>query len=73
MIDGREGMRVETWDRLSHDHRKSYLFVLNEENLLVASMGLGQYSVMQAAFEALAGSLEIHPRPADQSAGTGTS
>jgi hypothetical protein len=66
-IDGRAGMRIETWDRLSHDHRKSYLFVLNEENLLVARMELGRYSALQTSFETLADSLEIHPRPAEGS------
>jgi hypothetical protein len=64
VIDGRQGLRVDTWDRLSHDHRKSYLFVLNEGNLLVARMELGEFSDMQSAFGALVDSLEIRPRPA---------
>ena len=76
-IDGRQGLRVETWDRLSHDHRQSYLFVLNEGNLVVARMELGKFAVMTDAFEAIVESLEIHPRPNDatpiQSAGSGTS
>jgi hypothetical protein len=61
-IDGCPGMWVETWDRLSHDHRQSYLFVLNGGNLLVARMELGKYPEMQPAFNALVDSLEIHPR-----------
>jgi hypothetical protein len=62
VIDGRPGMRVETWDRLSHDHRKSCLFVLNEENMLVARMEIGEFAEMQPAFEVLANSLEFPPR-----------
>ena len=63
LIDGRQAMRIDTWDRLSHDHRKGYLFALNEGNLLVARMELGEFSTMQPAFDALVDSLEIHPRP----------
>jgi hypothetical protein len=62
-IDGRAGMRVETWDKLSHDHQKSYLFVLNADNLLVARMELGEFAVMQPAFDTLVETLEIHPSP----------
>jgi len=63
MIDGRTGMRVETWDRLSHAQRQSYLFVLNDGNLLVARMELGRFEDMKPAFDALVDSLEIHPPP----------
>jgi hypothetical protein len=63
IVDGRPGVRIETWDRLSHDHRKSYVFVLNEGNLLVARMELGRHAELQAAFDELVESLEIYPRP----------
>ena len=63
LIDGRQGMRLQTWDRLSHDHRQSYLFVLNEDNMLVLRMELGDFAAMLPAFESVLDSLEIHPRP----------
>jgi len=56
----RPAIRIETWDRLSHDHRQSFLFVLNEENLFMLRMEVGKYAEMKPAFEALAGSLEFH-------------
>ena len=59
-LDGRQAIRVETWDRLSHDHRQSFLFVLNEGNLFVLRMEMGKYAEMKPAFETLAGSLEFH-------------
>ena len=59
-IYGRPAIRIETWDRLSHDHRQSFLFVLNEENLFLLRMELGKYAEMKPAFEALAGSLAFH-------------
>ena len=62
-IDRVPAMRVETWDRLSHDHRQSFLFVLNEGNMLVARMQLGKQAEMQQPFDALVDSLEFHHRP----------
>jgi hypothetical protein len=62
-ISGLKGMRVESWDRLSHDHRQSFLFVLNEHNMLVARMELGKYAEMRQPFEALVESLEFPGRP----------
>jgi hypothetical protein len=56
-IEGRPALRVETRDRLSHDHRQSFLFVLNEGNLFVLRMELGPYANLKPAFETLAGSL----------------
>ncbi len=63
IIDGRPGIRLTTWDRLSHDHRRSLLLVLNNDNMLVIRMGLGESTEMQPVFDALIGSLEINPRP----------
>jgi len=57
---GRPAIRIETWDRLSHDRRQSYLFVLNEENLFVLRMEVGTYDEMKPAFETLVGSLAFH-------------
>ena len=65
VVDGREGLRIDTWDKLSHDHRRSFLFVRNEGNLLAVRMALGRFADLQPAFETLTRSLEIHPRPAD--------
>ena len=56
-IDGRAALRIETWDRLSHDQRGSFLFVLNEGNLLMFRMEMGNYDGMKPAFETLARSL----------------
>jgi len=63
-ISGRPAIRIETWDRLSHDRQQSYLFVLNEENLFVLRMELGRHAEMKPAFEALADSLAFHSVPA---------
>lgn len=62
VVDGRDAIRVETWDRLSHTARKSHVFVLNDERLLVLWMDLGRFEQMQEAFDALVASLELPPR-----------
>jgi hypothetical protein len=59
-LDGRPAIRLETWDRLTHDHRQSFLVVLNEGNLFVLRMERGTYAQMKPAFETLAGSLAFH-------------
>ena len=61
VIDGRHGVRLETWDRLSHDHRSSFLLVLNNDNMLVIRMELGGYGEMQPVFDALVESLSLNP------------
>lgn len=58
-IDGNEALLIDTWDRLSHDFRKRYLFVLNEGNLLVARMESGRFPDMEPAFDALVASLRF--------------
>lgn len=58
-IDGHEALLVDTWDRLSHDHRRRHLFVLDEGNLLVARMEMGRFEEMAAAFDALVASIRI--------------
>jgi hypothetical protein len=59
-ISDRPAVRIETWDRLSHDHRQSFLFVLNQGNLFLLRMELGPFGEVKPAFETLAGSLEFH-------------
>lgn len=64
LIDRRDGLRIESWDRLSHGMRQSYLFVVNDGRLLVVRMELGSYPEMTEAFEALVSSLELPlPQP----------
>jgi len=58
-IGGRDALRVDTWDRLSHDWRQRYVFVLNNGNLLVARMELGKFPEMEPAFQALLTSLRF--------------
>lgn len=58
-ISGRPALLVDTWDRLSHDQRRRYVFVLNEGNLLVARMELGRFSEMEPVFDALVASLRF--------------
>jgi len=61
VIDGRQGVRLETWDRLSHDHRSSFLLIFNNDNLLVLRMELGAYGEMKPTFDRLVESLILHP------------
>ncbi len=63
-IDGCIGIHLETWDRLSHDHRRSFLFALNQGNLLVVRMEMGRYADMAPAYETLLSSLKIRSAPA---------
>ena len=56
-IDGREALAIDTWNRLSHQYRRSYLFVSNERKLLAFWMTLGDFAVMEEAFKGLAASL----------------
>ena len=61
LIDDRDGMWVDTWDRLSHDYRQRFLFVVSEGHLLVVHTDLGALSEMEEALDALAGSLVFRP------------
>jgi hypothetical protein len=58
-IGGRDGMRVETWDKMTHESRLSFLFVLNEENMLVLRMAFGKQPDMQEAYDLMADSLRF--------------
>jgi len=59
LIDDREGMWVDTWDRLSHDHRQRFLFVVSEGHLLVVHTDLGAFPEMEGALGELGRSLEF--------------
>lgn len=61
LIDDRGGMWVDTWDRLSHDYRQRFLFVVSEGHLLVVHTALGAFSEMEEALDSLAGSLSFGP------------
>ena len=58
-VDGRVGLLVETWDRLSHAHRTRYVFVPTGESLFVVRTGLGDFSKTGAVFDALVASIEF--------------
>lgn len=56
-VDGREAVTIDTWDWLSHDFRKRFVFVANARSLLAISMVGGQFETMAEAFAAVTGSL----------------
>jgi hypothetical protein len=60
-ISGKPALRIETWDRLSHLGRQSYLFVLSEGRLLCLWTQLGSMETVDPAFESLVASLTIEP------------
>lgn len=60
-VSGHDARRVSTWDTLSHDHRKTSLFVVSQGNLLVLGMELGDASELEPAFEVIAESLSVAP------------
>jgi hypothetical protein len=60
VIDGRDAVILQSWDKLSHANRRNYLFVLNRGNLLVVRTELGDFSELEPAFRGLVDSLEIH-------------
>ena len=61
-VDGREGRLVETWNRRSHAHRQTYLFVLDKGYLLVAQMELGDFEALEPEFAMLIDSLKLGSR-----------
>jgi hypothetical protein len=60
-VSGKPALRIETWDRLSHLGRQSYLFVLSEGRLLCLWTQLGSMETVDPAFESLVTSLTIEP------------
>ena len=67
-IDERNALAIDTWDLFSHRYRKSYVFVENQEELLVIYMMQGQFETMEAAFGELLASFTF----VDSLAVTGT-
>ena len=56
-ISGRDARLVQTWDHLSHQYPKRYLFVENDRRLLVIYTMSGPFETMETAFTALTASL----------------
>ena len=56
-ISGRDARMVQTWDHVSHQYPKRYLFVKNDNSLLVVYTQSGQFEAMEAAFTELTASL----------------
>jgi hypothetical protein len=59
LIDDREALWIDTWDRLSHLYPKRFLFLVNEGHLLVVYGKLGALAEMEGPLDALAGSLRF--------------
>ncbi len=56
-ITGRDARIIDTWDHLSHQYRKRYLFVINDKSLLVIYTMQGRFEMMEPAFTELTASL----------------
>ncbi len=56
-VSGREARMIDTWDHVSHEYRKRYLFVINQRKLLVLYTMQGRFEVVEPAFTAMANSL----------------
>ena len=56
-VSGRQARMIDTWDHVSHQYRKRYVFVMNERSLLALYMMQGQFELMDSAFEGLKVSL----------------
>ncbi|MCK9995765.1 MAG: hypothetical protein KAH56_05750 [Candidatus Krumholzibacteria bacterium] len=52
-IDGRNAVMVDTWDHLSHQYRKRYVFVVNEMDILAIYMMQGRFEAMEETFDSL--------------------
>jgi hypothetical protein len=69
-IGNHEGLIVDTWDRLSHQHRKRFCFVQGKGPLLVIYMMQGKFETVQPDFDALIASIALVD-PATQAVGEG--
>lgn len=56
-ITGREARLIDTWDTISHQNPKRFLFVKNRESLLVLYTLGGHFEAMAPVFDKLATSL----------------
>ncbi|MGA1824215.1 MAG: hypothetical protein ACMUIP_06070 [bacterium] len=61
VINGHQGIRLDSWDRISHNQRKSHLFILNQGNLLIIQMVYGNYLEIKPVFDKMVNSLEFYP------------
>ena len=59
ILDGRAARSIVTWQRLTHDHRRWHVFVVNRGNLLVVRTDMGLDTVLGPAFDAVVRSLMI--------------
>lgn len=57
LIDGREARALATWDLVSHQYPKHFLFVMNERSLLALHTAQGRLELMDSVFEGLRNSL----------------
>ena len=69
LVGGRDALAIDTWDHLSHEFRKSYVFVNNQGDLLVIYMMQGRFEAMDAAFGELLASVAF-PDSLDAAGGT---
>jgi hypothetical protein len=58
-LAGYEAVVVDTWDKLSHQYRKRFLFVKFGEDLLTIYMMRGEFEAMEPVFDALVASLVL--------------
>ena len=56
-ITGRSAIAVDTWDHLSHQWRKRFVFVNDQGNYLALYTMSGQFENMEGAFDSLVTSL----------------
>lgn len=58
-IGSHKGLIVDTWDRLSHQHRKRFCFVQGNGPMLVIYTLHGTFEAVQADFDALIASVAL--------------
>jgi hypothetical protein len=58
-VDGRQARQIITWQRLTHDHRRWHLWMINRGHLLVIRTTMGRDRVLGPAFETVVGSLSF--------------
>lgn len=52
-IDGRHAVAIDTWDRMSHQYRKRFVFVENKGEILAMYTMMGSFEAMEPAFDGL--------------------
>lgn len=57
LVDGRDARRIVTWQRMTHDHRRWHVFVVNNGSLLVIRTSVGLEEILGPAFATVVGSL----------------